>query len=266
MHTTLLLLLLSGASEPSAPIPAAAPAPAEESIPAAAPGPPEESATDTAPGPAPAPGPPEESTTAAAPAPAEESVPSAAPAPPEASTPVAAAKPRTGHAHGFNGGAYLTVSGMTSVSLESGHHDRIGGSFRTASGYLWALPSQVKLYVGGGFQHRVLKQGEQYGVSRETGVFAMARVGRGTNNLWGYGLFGVGAEIRVDSPPPSDPSPFVDPYFVVSVEAGGGVAARLWRGFFVGGELTFETGTDFYGGVADELSFFNARVVTGWAF
>jgi len=256
MHTTLLLFLLSGASEPAAPAPAKAAAP----VPAAAPEPSEE------PAPATAPSLPDTPATSPDPAAPHEAVRIAAPAPPQRRTPASTSHPRTGHAYGFNGGAYLTVSGMTSVSLEGGQPVRIGGSFRTAGGYLWALRNQLKLYVGGGFHHRALMQSGQRGQSHETGVLTMARFGRGTDALWGYGLLGVGAELRFDSPR-GQGAAFVDTYPVVSVEAGGGIAARLWRGFFVGGELTFETGTDFYSrGFNDSLSFFNARVVTGWTF
>lgn len=67
---------------------------------------------------------------------------------------------------------------------------------------------------------------------------------------------------------PGDPaSGFVETYPVAFVEAGGGVAAQLRRGLFIGGELTFDTGTDFYQrGINGQLSLFNLRVVTGWSF
>jgi hypothetical protein len=91
----------------------------------------------------------------------------------------------------------------------------------------------------------------------------MVRVGRGTDTLWAYGLFApaLGMTAHIDD------GPFAELFATLSVELGGGVAFRLWRGLFVAGELSFDTGIDVVEPEPrDDLTFLNTRLMLGWSF
>ncbi|MGH1346379.1 MAG: hypothetical protein ACRBN8_32730 [Nannocystales bacterium] len=171
----------------------------------------------------------------------------------------------TGHEHGFNGGAYLTLSTGANLWVAESGSAPAGFSAETTGGYLWSFPNRLKVSVGGGFKHRTMHLGARYGPSYESGWLAVVRVGAGTDRLWGYGLLSPAITMRSD--PPTVEGGFSDAGGVLAFEAGGGVAAVVWRGLFVGGELTLDMGGwEALPRPEEGLIYLNARFVTGWSF
>ncbi len=192
-----------------------------------------------------------------------------------------AAKPQRGG--GFDEGGYIMVA-PGSFALPFAQDDlaelepTFGWGF--GGGYMFARGKAFKATVGGVFEHSVLIfDAWDY---RDFGghlirIMPEARIGAGTNKVWGYGLFGAGPGIAVliwdfdvpffDDGRGSDSAPGFN------VQFGGGVQGIVYKNLFLGGEVDFDFGLysrdpDEWDNEDDDFSVYQVAVefVIGWYF
>ena len=116
-----------------------------------------------------------------------------------------------------------------------------GWSF--GGGYLFAPGRLFKAQVGGAFEHTILNPDDFDADGRLNMIRIMpeARIGAGTQTVWGYGLIGTGLGITVwDDRDDFDDDDDAVPGFVLQL--GGGVQGAVWRSLVLGGELDFDLG------------------------
>lgn len=196
----------------------------------------------------------------AAPVMGSKSVPEPPPRPPALADD--ASERNSGDGDRRSSGAYLSVSATGGVSLR-GHSNPLNAGLRTAGGKLWRLPKDLRLYAGGGYQLRKRRLGRHRSTVDQFG-FALLRVGRGTDRLWGYGLMAIhlGAQVTAGGPEADEPSVSA----LLGFEGGGGVAVRVVSALFVAGELAFELGTDPFFSVSEsQVALLNARLMIGFS-
>jgi hypothetical protein len=166
-----------------------------------------------------------------------------------------AARPR--RVGGFDEGGYIFLT-PGSFALPFSEHDFIdldpsfGWGF--GGGYMFARGRLFKATIGGVFEHTVLffdrYDYNDFG-AHVIRLMPEARIGLGSNKVWGYGLFGAGfagALWRWDYD-----VPFLDdrrggrwaPGF--NVQFGGGVQGIVYKNLFLGGEVDFDAGLFFEG-------------------
>lgn len=194
-----------------------------------------------------------------------------------------AASPQRGE--GFHEGGYIMATPGSFV-LPFAEDDFIdldpsfGWGF--GGGYMFARGKLFKATVGGVFEHTVVPF-DDYDFN-DFGAHVLrfmpeARIGLGTDKVWGYGLFGAGVagalwtwDFEV---------PFVDdvrgrdsaPGF--NVQFGGGVQGIVWKNLFLGGEIDFDLGLFYEGDDNDwennadgDFSIFSVgfELTVGWYF
>jgi hypothetical protein len=195
----------------------------------------------------------------------------------------AAARPQKGG--GFDEGGYIMLApGSFVLPFAENDFTDLAPSFGWGfgGGYMFARGKLFKATVGGAFEHTVLFFDDfDY---RDFGAHVLrfmpeARIGLGSNKVWGYGLFGAGVAGALWRW--HNDVPFLDdirggdsaPGF--NVQFGGGVQGIVYKNLFLGGEVDFDLGL-FYEGDAndwannndDDFSIFQFAVefVGGWYF
>jgi hypothetical protein len=165
-----------------------------------------------------------------------------------------AARYRSG---GFEEGGYIFLTPGSFV-LPFSEHDftdldpSFGWGF--GGGYMFARGKLFKATVGGVFEHTVLFL-DRYDFN-DFGAHVLrfmpeARIGLGSNKVWGYGMFGAGvagALWRWHG----DLGPFGgigggNSAPGVNVQVGGGVQGIVWKNLFLGGEVDVDLGLFFEG-------------------
>jgi hypothetical protein len=176
-----------------------------------------------------------------------------------------AAKPQRGG--GFDEGGYIMVAPGSFALPFGGDFNRdfydlnptFGWGF--GGGYMFARGKAFKATVGGVFEHSLLifddADFNDFG-GHLIRVMPEARIGAGTNKVWGYGLFGAGPAGAVfvwdwdndafcdafdinDACRDSDGAPGFN------VQFGGGVQGMVYKNLFLGGEVDFDFGFYFDG-------------------
>lgn len=166
-----------------------------------------------------------------------------------------AAKPQRGG--GFDEGGYIMLTPGSFV-LPFAEDDFVdldlsfGWGF--GGGYMFARGKLFKATIGGVFEHTVLVF-DDYDF-RDFGGHTLrfmpeARIGLGTNKVWGYGMFGAGLAGALWS------WDFDVPFFNdrrgtnsaigANVQFGGGVQGIVYKNLFLGGEVDFDFGMFFEG-------------------
>jgi hypothetical protein len=148
-------------------------------------------------------------------------------------------------------------------------------------GYMFAPGRLFKATLGGVFEHNVLFfdafDYNDFG-AHILRFMPEARIGLGTNKVWGYGLFGAGVAGALwhwDN----DFGPFdldgSDSAPGFNVQFGGGVQGIVYKNFFLGGEVDFDLGLFFEGDESDwtnnaddDFSVFSVgfEFMLGWYF
>ena len=167
---------------------------------------------------------------------------------------VEAANPK--RSGGFDEGGYIMLA-PGSIALPFRSHDffdldpTFGWGF--GGGYMFSRGPLFKATVGGVFEHTVLLfddfEHDNFG-GHVLRFMPEARIGLGTNAVWGYGLFGAGIAGTLwswhrDVPWFDD----IDgrrsaPGF--NVQVGGGVQGIVWKNLFLGGEVDVDFGYFFH--------------------
>ncbi|MFO7566441.1 MAG: hypothetical protein R6X02_27610 [Enhygromyxa sp.] len=161
-----------------------------------------------------------------------------------------AAKPQRGG--GFDEGGYIMAAPGAFV-LPFAERDFLdldpsfGWGF--GGGYMFARGKGFKATVGGVFEHTVLFF-DRYDY-RNFGAHTIrlmpeARIGGGSNKVWGYGLFGMGPAFALwrwhhDVPFFNDIRGR-DSVAGLNVQFGGGIQGIVYKNFFLGGEVDFDLG------------------------
>jgi hypothetical protein len=194
-----------------------------------------------------------------------------------------AAAPQRGS--GFHEGGYIMLTPGSFV-LPFAENDFIdldpafGWGF--GGGYMFARGKLFKATIGGVFEHTVLPF-DRYNFN-DFGAHILrfmpeARIGLGSNKVWGYGLFGAGVAGTLwfwD---------FRNPYFGgprghgsapgFNVQFGGGMQGIVWKNLFLGGEIDFDLGlfyegnsNDWTNNADDDFSIFSVafEFTIGWYF
>lgn len=167
-----------------------------------------------------------------------------------------AAKPNRGG--GFDEGGYIMVTPGSLVLpfAEDDFNIDLNPSFGWGfgGGYMFARGKGFKATVGGVFEHTVLVFDDfdfnEFG-AHVIRVMPEARIGGGSNKVWGYGLFGAGpgfAIWRWDYDVPwIDDIDGRDSAVGFNVQFGGGVQGIVYKNLFLGGEVDFDLGFYFEG-------------------
>ena len=166
-----------------------------------------------------------------------------------------AAKPRRGG--GFDEGGYImgTPGSFVLPFAEDDFVDldpSFGWGF--GGGYMFARGKGFKATVGGVFEHTVLffDRYDYYNFGAHTiRVMPEARIGGGSNKVWGYGLFGMGPGFALwrwhhDVPFFNDIDGR-DSVIGLNVQFGGGIQGIVYKNLFLGGEVDFDLGYYFEG-------------------
>jgi hypothetical protein len=194
-----------------------------------------------------------------------------------------AAKPQRGG--GFDEGGYIMLT-PGSIVLPFSERDFVdlnpsyGWGF--GGGYMFARGKLFKATIGGVFEHTVLMfHNYDY---RDFGAHVLrfmpeARIGLGSNKVWGYGLFGAGLAGTLwrwdyDVPFFND-GRGGDSAFGANVQVGGGVQGIVYKNLFLGGEVDVDLGLFFEGdrnnwrgNNDDDFSFYSVafEFTIGWYF
>lgn len=161
-----------------------------------------------------------------------------------------AAKPQRGG--GFDEGGYVMLTpGSFALPFSDRDFSELSPTFGWSfgGGYMFARGKLFKATVGGVFEHTVLIF-EDYDYDNLGGhvlrFMPEARIGAGTNKVWGYGLVGAGVAgalwgLRAEVPFFND----IDerrsaPGF--NMQVGGGVQGIVYENLFLGGEVDFDLG------------------------
>ncbi|WP_146157474.1 hypothetical protein [Enhygromyxa salina] len=164
-----------------------------------------------------------------------------------------AAKPQRGG--GFDEGGYIMLTPGSFV-LPFSHRDYLdldpsfGWGF--GGGYMFARGKLFKATVGGVLEHTVLVFDDYDFNDFGTHVVRFmpeARIGLGTNKVWGYGMFGAGfagAFWTWDFDVPFfDDRRGGDSALGANVQVGGGVQGIVYKNLFLGGEIDVDLGLFF---------------------
>jgi hypothetical protein len=160
-----------------------------------------------------------------------------------------AAKPKRGG--GFDEGGYIMFAPGAFV-LPFAERDFIdldpsfGWGF--GGGYMFARGG-FKATVGGVFEHTVLFL-DRYDYGRfgahTIRLMPEARIGGGSNKVWGYGLFGLGPGFALwhwrNDVPFFDDVRGRNSAPGLNVQFGGGIQGIVYKNFFLGGEIDFDFG------------------------
>jgi hypothetical protein len=121
-------------------------------------------------------------------------------------------------------------------------------------GYMFARGRLFKATLGGVFEHTVLFF-DRYDYN-DFGAHVLrfmpeARIGLGSNKVWGYGLFGAGIGGALwrwhRDVPFFDDLDGRNSAFGVNVQVGGGVQGIVYKNLFLGGEVDVDVGLYFEG-------------------
>jgi hypothetical protein len=166
-----------------------------------------------------------------------------------------AAKPQ--RSGGFDEGGYIMLTPGSFV-LPFSQRDFLdldpsfGWGF--GGGYMFARGKLFKATVGGVFEHTVLVFDDYNFRNFGTHVIRFmpeARIGLGSNKVWGYGLFGAGlaaALWRWDYDVPFfDNRRGGDSALGPNVQFGAGVQGIVYKNLFLGGEIDVDLGLFFDG-------------------
>ena len=150
-------------------------------------------------------------------------------------------------------------------------------------GYMFARGRLFKATVGGVFEHTVLLfhdvDFDDFG-GHVIRVMPEARIGVGTNKVWGYGLFGAGPAGTFwvwdyDVPFFDDDIDGRESAFGFNAQFGGGVQGIVYKNLFLGGEIDFDLGfyfegddDDWRGNDDDDFTIFSVafEFMIGWYF
>lgn len=194
-----------------------------------------------------------------------------------------AASPQRGG--GFDEGGYVMLTPGSFV-LPFSERDFIdldpsfGWGF--GGGYMFARGKLFKATVGGTLEHTVLVFDDfdynDFG-AHVVRFLPEARIGAGTNKVWGYGLIGAGVagviwvwDLDV---PFIDDRRGSDSAVGFNMQIGGGVQGIVWKNLFLGGEVDFDFGLYFEGddndwdnNDDDDFSIFSVAIefTVGWYF
>lgn len=126
-------------------------------------------------------------------------------------------------------------------------------------GYMFARGRLFKATIGGVFEHTVLffdrYDYNDFG-AQVIRLMPEARIGLGSNKVWGYGLFGAGLAATLwrwdyDVPFFGNDIYGRNSAFGVNVQFGGGVQGIVYKNLFLGGEVDFDAGLFFEGNEND---------------
>lgn len=194
-----------------------------------------------------------------------------------------AAKPQRGG--GFDEGGYIMLTpGSIVLPFSERHFVDLDPSYGWGfgGGYMFARGKLFKATIGGVFEHTVLIF-DDYNY-RNFGAHVLrfmpeARIGLGSNKVWGYGLFGAGLAgtlWRWDNDLPFfDDRRGGDSAFGPNVQVGGGVQGIVYKNLFLGGEVDVDLGlffdgdgNDWRGYNNDDFSFYSVAFEfnIGWYF
>ncbi|PRP91304.1 hypothetical protein ENSA5_56530 [Enhygromyxa salina] len=194
-----------------------------------------------------------------------------------------AAKPQRGG--GFDEGGYIMLTpGSLVLPFAEDDFTDLDPSFGWGfgGGYMFARGELFKATLGASFEHTVLVL-DDYDF-KDFGVHVLrfmpeARIGLGTNKIWGYGLFGAGVAGALwfwdfDVPFLNDINGD-DSAVGFNVQFGGGVQGIVYKNLFLGGEIDFDLGLfyegdagDWRGNADDDFSIFQVafEFTIGWYF
>jgi len=194
-----------------------------------------------------------------------------------------AAGPQRGGGFDEGGYVYLTAPSFVLPFAEDDFIDldpSFGYGF--GGGYMFARGKLFKASVGGVLEHSVIffdrYDFDEFG-AHVIRFMPEARIGAGTNKVWGYGLFGAGVagalwnwnadlgflgDLRGRNSAPG-----------FNVQVGGGVQGIVWNNLFIGGEVDLDFGLFFEGddndwanNADDDFGIYTVafEVMIGWCF
>ena len=161
-----------------------------------------------------------------------------------------AARPQRGG--GFDEGGYIMVTpGAFVLPFSQSDFIDLDPSFGWGfgGGYMFARGKLFKATVGGVFEHAVIfpdnADFNDFGV-HILRFMPEARIGLGSDKVWGYGLFGAGIagmlwawNIDLGFLGRADGRGSAAGF---NVQFGGGVQGIVWKNLFLGGEVDFDLG------------------------
>jgi hypothetical protein len=196
-----------------------------------------------------------------------------------------AAPPQKGG--GFDEGGYIMgVPGGIGLPLITDDFYDLNPTFGWGfgGGWMFARGKYFKATVGGSFEHTLLLfdtnldlEFDDWG-GHVVRIIPEARIGAGTNKIWGYGLMGAGPAFAIVHWRNNNPVLGFDtsewaPGF--NMQLGGGVQGIVWKNLFLGGEFDFDLGF-FFEDRANEFGFNNdddfaihqltVEFLVGWYF
>lgn len=156
---------------------------------------------------------------------------------------------------GFDEGGYIMgVPGGLGIPVARDDFYRLNTAtygWGFGGGYMFARGRLFKATVGGSFEHALLvfdtdfdNEFDNFG-GHVIRILPEARIGLGTNKIWGYGLVGAGPAITLVHWRNNNPFFDVDrsesaPGF--NMQLGGGVQGIVWKNLFLGGEVDVDLG------------------------
>lgn len=161
-----------------------------------------------------------------------------------------AAKPKRGG--GFDEGGYIMVApGAFALPFYEDDFVDLNPTFGWGfgGGYMFARGKGFKATVGGAFEHTVLIF-DDFDYDNFGGhilrVLPEARIGGGSNKVWGYGLFGMGPGFvlwrwNYDAPFFNDVRGRRSAAGL-NLQFGGGIQGIVYKNLFLGGEIDFDLG------------------------
>ena len=165
---------------------------------------------------------------------------------------------------GFDEGGYVWVApGAVGLPVDVDDFWQLDPTFGWGfgGGWMFARGKLFKATVGGAFEHTLLffddaDEFDDWG-GHVLRFLPEARIGAGTNKVWGYGLVGAGVagvlvHFRNNNPIFDVDETRSAPGF--NMQLGGGVQGIVYRNLFLGGELDIDLGL-FYEDDGDEIPF-----------
>ncbi|MCA9683123.1 MAG: hypothetical protein KC457_13065 [Myxococcales bacterium] len=152
---------------------------------------------------------------------------------------------------GFDEGGYIMgVPGGVGIPVVTSDFYDLNPSYGWGfgGGWMFARGKYFKATVGGVFEHAVIfpdnADFNDFGV-HILRFMPEARIGLGSNKVWGYGLAGGGPAFAIVHWRNNNPVFNVDTSHMApgfNMQLGGGVQGMIWKNLFLGGEVDVDLG------------------------